>query len=963
MIALADLLDTADSPLAGFRFVGRARELDLLLAATRHAPSITLIEGEAGIGKSRLVSEAVSRLLAEDRCVLTGHCHPLREPLPYGPVVDALRRAGPWLPPEGPPPAAAPLSGLLPRLADRTATPAPSVGALSPDRMQIIQAMRALLTSLGPTVLVVEDAHWIDEATRDLLLVLARDLPPRLCLVITYRAEDLLPDTPVLGTPYRRPPGTDGVFLRLRPLSETDIRALAAAALGARATDSLAAALHDRSAGLPLIAEEDLITLRDHHPADGTGQDDLATLGNADVPAGLLEAITERLAPLPSPAAAMVAAAAVLAVPADEQLLLDVSGLGEDEGSRGLVDALRAAILRESDEGRYTFRHALARQVAYERLPGPVRRRLHAGAVRILQRQEPPPLVQIAHHTLAVGDHRDWARVAEEAAEQAIALGDSGTAAALLRQVLDHPATAPDTRSRVALRLSPLAGQGVDFTNNARALRAMLADRRLPTTTRGEIRTGLGLLLLNQASDRTGFDELARAVDELGRTTSQAVAAMLGLAMDELAGPEQAERWMRLAEHAVRDDPAGEPAADVRATRLTLRAWSADQDLWADLESLPREGADIGVLRQTARALYNAGETAIDLGEDQRAAALIDESVQLSRAAGFPVIELHAQLNLLRLEAMAGRWDGLKDRFHALIAHHPDTPVVGAEAADYFGTRDLAQGRYGRAGRHFTEAAAGGAQQFDLSLATRAAAGLAAVHLAGNEPSEAWTVVREALALVRRAAAWPKAAGLLPVAVAAALAVGESEAARSVLAEAEKGTRGRAAPAATAETHTARGLLVEDSSPEQAAEEYAAAHRIWQRMPRPYRAARVAELHARALASSRPDRVEAVLAIALDTYGSLDASADLARARHLARALGISRPSHPGRRGYGSRLSPREREIAELLARDLTNQEIANALVISPRTVEHHVANVLKKLAVTRKDIAKSLERESSPSP
>ncbi|MEU9856611.1 AAA family ATPase [Streptomyces sp. NPDC047974] len=952
MIDLTDLFDAPGDPAAGFRFVGRARELDRLLAAVRRPPAAVLIEGEGGIGKSRLVRESVTALGSERRCVLIGWCHPLREPLAYGPVVDALGRAGPWLPAGGLPQAAAPLGPLLPQLADRFPPLKSSDDSAVADRLRIVHAVRAFLAALGPTVLIVEDVHWIDEATRDLLLLLARDLPPQLSLVITYRAEDLPPDTPVLGAAYRRPTGTNGMALQLRPLAGADIRALAAAALGGPVPDDLVTALHERSAGLPLIAEEDLITLREHRVAHEPGDGDLDALHRAHVPSGLRDAVTERLVRLSPSAASLVAAAAVLAVPASETLLHEVAGLDEDEEALALLDALHAAILHETDDGRYDFRHVLARKVAYERVLGPTRRRLHLRALRVLAGQEPPPLVQIAHHTLALGDHRTWALRMEQAAGQATALGDSGTAAALLRQVLHHPRVDPEARSRAALGLAPLAGQGVDFVTNATALRTILADARLLAATRGEIRTGLGLLLLNQGSDRAGFGELARAVDELGHDSPRAVAAMVGLAMDEYAGPDAAEHWMSLAEKAVRDIPGSEPAADVRATRLTLRAWAADPTLDTDLARLPREGVDVRVLRQTARALYNAGVTAADVGEDHRAADLIDESVRLARTCGFPVLQFHARVSTLRLDALAGRWEGLRERFEALGAEYPDTAQVEAEAALHFGVRDLAHGRHSRALRHFSKAAAGGAQRFDLGLTLRSATGITAVQLAQDTPDEGWKAAQETLALLRRAAAWPKAGSLLSTAAAAGLGCGEEEAVRTLVAEAEHGIAGRAAPASEAALHTARGLLAESGDPERAAREHAAAHAIWERMPRPYEAARSAELQTRALAPLHPERAADILARALGTYSRLDAVGDLARARRLERSLGLKRPGRPGRRGYGDRLSPRETSVAELLARGLTNQEIADALVLSPRTVEHHVASVLRKLATTRKDVS-----------
>lgn len=88
-----------------------------------------------------------------------------------------------------------------------------------------------------------------------------------------------------------------------------------------------------------------------------------------------------------------------------------------------------------------------------------------------------------------------------------------------------------------------------------------------------------------------------------------------------------------------------------------------------------------------------------------------------------------------------------------------------------------------------------------------------------------------------------------------------------------------------------------------------------------------------------------------EIYCRLGATFDAARCRHGLRELGLARPSLPGRRGYGDQLSPREQEVARMLVEGATNREIAEALFLSPRTVEHHVARTLKKLGATRRDI------------
>ncbi|MFD0574198.1 AAA family ATPase [Kitasatospora gansuensis] len=556
-----------------FTFVGRRRELGLLLAAVRHPPAVVLIEGEAGIGKSRLVREATATLAPERHCVLTGYCQPLREPFPYGPVFDALAKAGPWLPGTGVPPTAGALAPLLPDLADRLPSPPmPPPDGPQAERHQLVRAVRSLLGVLGPAVLVVEDMHWVDDATRELLLLIARDLPDQLSLVLTYRAEDLPPRTPVLGSAYRHPPGTSGTTITLAPLTEADVAELATGALGSRATPVLARALYGRSEGLPLVAEEDLISLDDQGRRGGTA-DAVAVLERAQVPRGLREAVTERLAGLSPPGAAVVDAAAVLAVPADEPLLTAVAGLDPEQGALGLTEALRLSVLREDEDGRYGFRHVLAQQVAYRNVPGPQRTRLHQRAVEELERHSPQPLVQIAHHTLALGDREAWFRRAEAAADQAVALGDTGTAAALLRRILEQPHLGDDLRSRAALALARIAVDGIDHVATIALLRRLIADPQQSESTRGDIRLALGLLMVNHGGNRAGFREVRRSVEELATRPDRAARAMIAMAMYERDGAsDQARDWMDRAEQTVRGSADDAIQAAVHATRLTLLA-------------------------------------------------------------------------------------------------------------------------------------------------------------------------------------------------------------------------------------------------------------------------------------------------------------------------------------------------------------------------------------------------------
>ncbi|MEU2773720.1 AAA family ATPase [Streptomyces sp. NPDC007162] len=956
------MAETADQDGAaglgrGFAFVGRDHELDRLLTAVRRPPAVVMVEGDAGMGKSRLVREATAALRAEGWRAVTGCCHPLREPLPYGPVVDALGKVGPWLPRTGLPPTAGALAPLLPDLADRLPPAPPEPGDPRTAHHQLIRAVRSVLASIGRVVMVVEDVHWADDATRELLLLLARDLPEHLAVVVTYRAEDLPRGAPVLGAAYRPPPGAGGTVIRLSPLTGADIADLAGVVLGAQATPELCAALHRRSEGLPLVAEEDLLTLRDQTRRD------VGELERAAVPGGLREAVTERLTSLSPAGAAIVDAAAVLAVPASEALLARVAGLDGDTAAEALIEALRAAVLRETDTGRYAFRHVLAQQVAYRHVLGPRRTRLHRRAIDELRTHDPVPLVQIAHHTLAVGDERGWLDGTEKAAEQAVALGDAGTAVTLLHQILGHCRADTERRSRAALALARIVNFGVDHAATVRELRAVLADPRLPPATRGEIRLGLGRTMLNIARDPAGFRELEYAVDELAALPHKAVKAMIALALNDLDGAA-AHRWTWLgrAERAVADGTDEEARTAARITRLLLMARDGDPAVWPLVDRLPRRDADGVVQSQTVFALYNLTETALQLGHDRRAHALLREMRDLADDVDGRPFECLVRALELCVDRLVCRWADLDVEYAALVGAHPDMRQLEVDRLLYRGHRALAQGRPSRAVDHFTTADEYGGTSADIITSTAAA--LTAARLAQQDPRAAWATAEPAWSTLRGLGSWTRSFGLVPVAVRAALACGHRTTAERLVAEVESGVRDRDAPAAMAELALSRGLLSRAAEPVGAAEHFAESQRGWQGIGRPYEVARAAEHRGDALTCARPQDAATLLAEAEQGYTDLGAVGDAARCRHRLQELGVTAPGRRGRRGYGSELSPRELEVAGLLAGGATNQDIAQALFLSPRTVEKHVARVLTKLGTSRKDVHTALPAPGGgPSP
>ncbi|WP_167536308.1 ATP-binding protein [Streptomyces ficellus] len=975
-----DVDQTSRSPgVRGCAFAGRVDELRTLLAAAGARPAVVMVEGEAGIGKSRLVAEASAVLEGQGLRVLVGGCHPLREPLAYGPVIDALRRVGPWLPPADRLGASAgALASLLPDLAGALPPAPPPVSAGAgpgAGRFRVVSGVRTLLEAVAPVTLVVEDVHWADDATRELLLLLARDMPADTALVLTYRPEDLPGGGPVLGAAYRRPPGTAGAVIALGPLGAAELTSMARDILGGTPAPGLIRTLLERSEGLPLVIEEDLITLAgpdgpETAAAPGAGSTDTppwapghSATTALGVPRSLGEVLAERTGRLGTDAAALVESASVLAVPAGEALLARIAGLDEDRGGAALLEALRGAVLRQAGPDAYGFAHVLAQEAVYAALPGPVRTRAHRRILAVLQTQDPPPLVQIAHHTRALGDRAAWLPRAQAAADHAIAVGDHGTAATLLNEILDQPHLTTEQLSHAALARAYMATMLAEHTATTAVLRRLLRLPGLPASVRAGIRTGLGALLIYLAGDLSGEEELLTALSEVGDSNQLLAArllANLGLSETDRFTLAQhrgmVERGLALLAATKEPQPAGSEAAPLlQAAQLFHLSVTATPGLPDLLAALPREDDDPQTLKATAIALCGAAAWSVSTGHDGRAAEAAAEAAILIPDAHMPQLTPFVEACRILLDWHAGQW---RDAERGMDAFHERYPVMSLGSSGLLlptvrGITAAARGHAAQAAEAFDEVLTRGGLNLN-SLG--AAAGTARLHLSRGDPEAAWRSLTDPLdhlGFLDRKEAWCYAWGLVPVAVETLLALNRPAKARALTDRHAEAVNGRDAPGAAAEQCLCRGLVLRADEPDEARAAFGRASEHWRHAGRPYHAALAAEHAARCRTDDPTDTVER-LDMPLATFERLGATSDAARCHHLLRALGHE-PANPlGRAGYGDRLSPREEQIRDLLASGATNKAIAAALFLSPRTVENHVARVLAKLHTTRAELRRS---------
>ncbi|WP_406405020.1 AAA family ATPase [Streptomyces sp. NBC_00879] len=940
---------------SGLVVAGREHELDRLLAGLRQLPAVVFIEGEAGIGKTHLIHEAVSVQGDEEVRIAWGSCHPLRDPFPYHALAETLRSLYELLPNGASrSPTGHVLTPLLPELA--SCLPRNDSGPRPASTTQLLAAVHSLIESVSPVVMVVEDLHWADEASRELLLLLARNMPPNAGLVLSYRNEELPSRDAVLGTAYGRPPGVGGLDLHLGPLDEAAVHRLAAEVLGHELPREVSRLLHRRSDGLPRVVMGDLAALR----ARGSGalitnsQSAQAVIDDLEVPRGFIEAFTARVRRLPPDGISILQAAAVLGVQFEQTLVTEVAALSPDRGGEGLLAALAADVLHETAPMTYAYRRALGRRAVYESLPGPVRLRLHRQALRVLWRCPKPPLAEIARQTRLVGDTEAWIGQAITAADQAIALGDTATAVSILYEILAAPGANPDQLAHAALMLARVAFDCTQPRTMINVLRRVLTAPALPITSQGEIRMHLALLTVDHCGERGGYRELVQSVDELQSRPELVARATSALALGEVSqSEEEARNWLDLAEKAAMRSADIGAEAYVRTARLTLSAIRAEGEAWDAAEQLPRQTRDPHVAAATNRTLHNVGDVAVRLGHDERARRLLSDSMGMASFRANALLECYSTASLLQLDWWAGEWNALERRLSDLCEEHPEMAVSRATRSVVTGCLALTRGEQVRALRHLRTASEKG----EGYVALWAKAVIARTQLADGEAEAAWSLTARALKEFGNDHQWWQACGLVPVAVQAALACGRADAADRVLAKAERIVEGQDVPAANAELREARGHFQRKRDPARAAAEFERARALWQAIGRPYQVAQAAERQAEALVTAgSPGLAGTHLRTAIETYSRLGATFDVSRCDWLLREAGQMSTRPRGRRSYGNRLSPRELEVAHLVAGGASNRDIARVLFLSPRTVEHHVTKVLRKLDVSRRhDVAQAL--------
>ncbi|MEV2213983.1 AAA family ATPase [Streptomyces sp. NPDC050997] len=652
--------------------IGREDELARLAGVLERARGgearAVLIAGDAGVGKTRMLDEVAAVAARAGTTVLTGHCVDLGDVgLPYLPFTEVLGLLA----------ADERFTDVLAAhpVVDRLLGGGTDTARDTGDRLRLFEGIAGLLAGLSdiaPLLLVLEDLHWADQSSRDLLrFLLSRGIlqrsaggapTHRLALFASYRADDLHrrhPLRPLLAELVRLP-AVDR--LELRPMTDPEVARLVRALRAGPLPDATVRRIVERAEGNAFYAEE-LLAATDTE-AGG-------------VPSGLADVLLIRFEQLSDTAQQVLRTAAVAGRKVEHDLLRDAVGLPEDELESALREAIGRQLLVSGHSDTYAFRHALAREAVYaDLLPGE-RARLHGAFARLLTGRGRPAesAAERAHHFRASHDLTQALAASLEAAGHAQSLGAPA-------EELRHLEAALDLWSAVEPSARP-TGEGTDRVTLT--LRASAAAAHAGQAHRAVSLTRAALADIGQDAD----SELAARVrytlagNLIGVDSLTAAFAYSSEALAMIPAEPPSRTWVwAAATHVLAARQVGEYDTALRIARQALSVaerldvTDARADLLISLASLEGGGRRTPEGRERLRgardlargsgnapvelrALFNLAVGCFESGDLDECLPWLTEGLDRARRAGLLSSPYPLEMRYLRLLVLytLGRWE------------------------------------------------------------------------------------------------------------------------------------------------------------------------------------------------------------------------------------------------------------------------------------------------------------------
>jgi DNA-binding CsgD family transcriptional regulator/tetratricopeptide (TPR) repeat protein len=983
-------------------FVGRQPELSRLGAALGGAARLLLVVGDAGVGKTRLVAEGLRPAAAGGLTVVTGGCLPLAEKLPLLPVMDALGELSriedgrvleaalamtpPYVPGE--------VARLLPQLRPAEAAPDERPEGWRRERLfaGLAEVLGAAACRAG-LALVIEDVHWADAATLDLLTFLSRaGRGGAVTVVATCRSDEAPLEPEVAGWLAHVRATVAADEIRVSPLSAEETAEQVAALVGGPPPAGLARDLFARGEGNPFFTEQLIAAAPAGQPGPGRGR-------ARGLPARLGELLVARTGRCGDDARAVLAALAVAGRPLTEDVLSPVTGLDPAAVRRALHELTDARLLADGNsQGAHRPRHALLSEaVAAGLLPGE-RQVLHERTARVLQAVGDEALAgEVAGHWAAAGrpgEELPARLAAAKAAEGVFAYAEAAAhyqRVITVSDVLGSASTAGVDLPRLyvsAVDASLSAGDGERSRELAEEAYRRFADHPDPAVAaivheRAAVfrqRAAVGMGSAGPDKPPAGLPLIEKA-----------------LALFEQAPPsaDQADAWLdyaslfllhgegRLGASTEAVTRALQIAEAVGATALIPRAMSFladDAFLRGQVEEafrLVNQGRAVAESSGNAEGIVvlavNESDNLLELAQFERAAEVAFGGLQAARRAGLETALGGTWLAANAAEALLarGRTDEAASLIVPLTTGPPDRShwVVHELRAQI----DLLRGELAAATQRQQQIVAIAGPIGSVDFGTESAQRAAELALWVQRPDEALGEVRRALALFKTSDMAILCGRLLASGMRACADLAEqararrddeAEGAAHAAAEDLAAWADRmggapftdhalvaAIPAERATWEAERTRLTGASYPGA----WAAAAAAWQELGCPHRAAYAGWRHAEAALRAGEARAAAsalqAAADAADGHAPLHSEIRKLAGRARVPLPAPATPSEPappvtpGR--YG--LTSRELSVLRLLAVGRTNAQIGAELYMSPKTASVHVTAILRKLGVANR--------------